>query len=151
MMSSSIEVASRYVHITLRRDRDRARGGAAAPLRFRKDMRLLAAVLLVLPTVVAFSSMPFTETPVVEAAPPSGPPPCEDVDTSEWPAEWAPLIGLGGGAAPGSDTVRDYGIMCDTDLATSIASALMPGIFGSLCDYCSASCAAVGELVCNCI
>ena len=62
-----------------------------------------------------------------------------DRPESDWPVEWAPIKGMGGCTAIAM--ARATGLMCATDLAASaMVQGLAPGISGSLCDMCAASC-----------
>ena len=68
----------------------------------------------------------------------------KDVPTSEWPAEWAAFVGMGGCGAVA--TVKGMGLTCTTDLgASATVQGLAPGISGMLCDKCAASCKADGQ------
>jgi len=67
-----------------------------------------------------------------------------DVPTSEWPADWAILVGFGGCGAVGF--ARTFaGVSCTTDLRTSSLDILGVSASGTLCDRCAASCQADGQ------
>ena len=72
----------------------------------------------------------------------------QDKSTAHWPAQLAPLVGMGGCAA--IPTLKSNGLMCDTDMGTnSFLQQTAPGATGTLCDYCAASCKNYGD-VCKC-
>ena len=78
----------------------------------------------------------FTEGGTVEA--PEGEM-CSDSDSSTWPAEFMPLIAVGGCPAVGD--AQQYGIFCDTDLATNtVIQGLAPGVSGTFRDICCETC-----------
>merc|ERR1712232_91685 len=77
------------------------------------------------------------EDAVVASAP-------EDLPQDQWEKEWEGLKAMGGCAmVPQAEAM---GITCATDLSKHPAiNASAPGIQGSLCDKCAASCLAAGQ------
>jgi len=68
----------------------------------------------------------------------------EDMPQEQWEKEWEGLKAMGGCGV--ISQAKSMGITCSTDLSTNeMISGAAPGIQGSLCDKCAASCKAEGQ------
>merc|ERR1711959_438776 len=68
----------------------------------------------------------------------------KDLSQDEWEKEWDGLKNMGGCAMVAQ--AKGKGIVCTTDLSKHpVINASAPGIQGSLCDKCAASCKAEGQ------